>query len=56
MDAFERQQQAYEQGGTAYHAGRLRETNPKRGELQRDAWFAGYDRAKELDESNDIDA
>jgi hypothetical protein len=56
MDAFERQQRAYEQGERAYHADKPREKNPKRGELEREAWFAGYDRAKELDESNDFDA
>ncbi|MGF6996842.1 ribosome modulation factor [Paraburkholderia sp. GAS32] len=51
MDEFERQQQAYERGETAYAAGKLRDTNPEADELLRDAWFAGWDRAREVDDN-----
>jgi hypothetical protein len=51
MDAFDRQKEAYSEGATAYLRSRARTSNPKVDEQEREAWFAGYDREKELDDA-----
>lgn len=51
MDAFDKQQKAYDEGARAYRSGKPRTDNPKSDEGEREAWVAGYDRAKELDDA-----
>jgi hypothetical protein len=55
MDEFDRQQQAYARGEAAYAAGKPRTANRESDALLRDAWFAGWDRAHELDEDRGDD-
>jgi len=49
-DMFDFLQEAYDQGSDAYYAGLPRASNPRISDEMRESWFAGYDRAKELDD------
>lgn len=48
-DNFDKLKSAYERGWVAHTYHKARNSNPEKEELLRDAWFNGWDDAKESD-------